>query len=361
MRVCKVCKSKTNKFDIFLPAFRHLDFKTIDKKLSLQKCTKCQLIFRTGLKIKNISKLYKTNEYAASKQTNQKIIRNGIRNHKSRAYYQSKIIRESFGKTNNIKILDIGCFDGKLLVELSKNFKKSIFYGYDINKKLKKVFPKNKKFNFYNNLNEINIKLDLIILSHSIMYVDNLKNIFRKIKSLLKKDGKIYIQLPNIIKNPFYILMGDQFQFFTEISIKNMLSFFGFKSKIVKSHFSRESIILAQKSNQPNKIKYKIDKSFEKSVNKLKDIKKELNKFTKKKIIVLGSTINAAFVHEILKKNVIFFVDEQLKNKNLFRNKLIIHPNRLKNEDEIILPFDKKNKLILNKFKKNYKGKFYLV
>ena len=155
--------------------------------------------------------------------------------------------------------------------------------------------------------------------------------------------------------------MGDQFQFFTEISIKNMLSFFGFKSKIVKSHFSRESIILAQKSNQPNKIKYKIDKSFEKSVNKLKDIKKELNKFTKKKIIVLGSTINAAFVHEILKKNVIFFVDEQLKNKNLFRNKLIIHPNRLKNEDEIILPFDKKNKLILNKFKKNYKGKFYLV
>tara|TARA_B100000965_G_C19550618_1_gene739823 strand:+ start:50 stop:1090 length:1041 start_codon:yes stop_codon:yes gene_type:complete len=346
---------------MFLPMFRHLDFKTIDKKLSLQKCTRCQLIFRKGIKIKKISNIYRTIQYANSKQTNQKIIRKRIKNHKTRAYYQSKIIKEYLGKKDNIKILDIGCFDGKLLNELSREFKKGIYYGFDVNKKLKKIFPKNKSFYFSSNLNEINTKLDLIILSHSIMYLDNLNNIFLKIKSLLKKDGKIYIQFPNIIKNPFYILMGDQFQFFTEISIKNMLSFFGFNSRILKSHFSREIIIMANKNKYKDKPNYKVDKNFEKSINKIINIKKGLNKFSKKRLIVLGTTINAAFIHEILKKNIVFFTDEQLKNKNSFRNKLIIHPKKLKNDDEIILPYDKKNKLILNTFKNKYKGKFYLI
>ncbi|PPR41474.1 MAG: hypothetical protein CFH22_00506 [Alphaproteobacteria bacterium MarineAlpha5_Bin12] len=361
MTICKICKSKTKKIVIYLPTFRHLDFKTIDEKISLRKCIKCQLIFRLGKKIKKISKIYKTNKYASSKQTNQKIIKKGIKKHKTRSYYQSEIIKKLFKKDDNLKILDIGCFDGKLINELSKKFKKSYYYGFDVNKQLKNLFPRRKNFCFINKINEINEKLDLIILSHSIMYIDNLKDTFLKIKSLLKKDGAIYIQHPNLIKNPFYILMGDQFQFFTEKSIMNMMSYFGFKSKIINTHFIRESIILAKKRKFGSKINYRNDNSFEISINKLAKMKKNLYKFSNKKIIVMGSTINAAFVHEILKKNVIFFTDEQLKNKNLFRNKAIVHPKKLKNDDEIILPYDKKNMALLNKFKSKYKGNFNLV
>ena len=120
-------------------------------------------------------------------------------------------------------------------------------------------------------------------------------------------------------------------------------------------------LILARKNNLINQLKLKKDHTFEDSLNEIIIIKNKLVNLNKKKLIVMGTTINAAFVEEILKKNIYLFTDEQVNNKNIFRNKKVIHPNKLKNNDEIILPYDKKNKKILGKFRKKYNGNFYLI
>ena len=61
-------------------------------------------------------------------------------------------------------ILDIGCFDGKLLYFLSKKLKKSSLTGLEINKKLKKNFPSGKRFKFINDFEKLPKKYDAIIL-----------------------------------------------------------------------------------------------------------------------------------------------------------------------------------------------------
>ena len=156
--------------------------------------------------------------------------------------------------------------------------------------------------------------------------------------------------------------MGDQFQFFTKNSIKNILKLFNFRFKIINSHFfSRELIIIGEKSKFTNKYKFIEDNVYEKAILKIKKIKNNLSNIPSKSLIVMGTTVNAAFVEEILKKRVKFFVDEKVSKKEiLFRNKKVISPKKLEKNDYTILPYIN-NKFLLKKFKKKYKGNFYLL
>ena len=70
---------------------------------------------------------------------------------------------------------------------------------------------------------DVKESFDLIIFSHSIMYLSDLRTCFGQIQRLLKDNGVLFIQVPNIAKNPFYMLMGDQHHIFTIDSLKNIL------------------------------------------------------------------------------------------------------------------------------------------
>ena len=118
----------------------------------------------------------------------------------------------------------MGCFDGKLLSYLNLICKKSFFYGNDVSSFLKKSFPLKKNFFFVKTINNLKCKFDCIILSHSLMYIKNLAQTLLICKKLLKEDGKIFIQIPNIKKNIFYSLMGDQYYIFTENSLINIFN-----------------------------------------------------------------------------------------------------------------------------------------
>ena len=74
----------------------------------------------------------------------------------------------------------------------------------------------------------------------------------------------------------------------------------------------------------------------------------------------MGTTINGAFVEEILSDKVDHFVDENIIKRN-FRGKKVLNPQKLNDNHQILLPYSKSNKGILNKFKSNYKGEFFLI
>ena len=69
-------------------------------------------------------------------------------------------------------------------------------------------------------MRKIKIKFDLIVLSHSLMYFKNIKKLIKFLDNNLSKDGKIFIESPNIEKSPFYLLMGDQYYFFSIYALK---------------------------------------------------------------------------------------------------------------------------------------------
>lgn len=355
---CNICKGKLIKFEINLPFFSHYRFEKKTNKIILYKCNLCKLFH--NFNYKKYNNFFITKKYSDSNQSGQKIFNKNMKDSLTRTKIQSleikKILKNQFNRPLNI--LDFGCFDGSLLKEIKKDFKNIHLYGFDKNKYLKKFF-KDTKINFSSSISTYlkkNIKFDMIIFSHSIMYVDNLKTTLEFAHKILRKDGYIYIQLPNINFNPFYSLMADQRYFFSESNLINSFNILNFNvKKIYNANLERELIFLG-------KIKYFKEKTFlndqtiEKNYLIIQKIKKILEYKYQNEYIVMGMTLNAAFIYEVLKKRILYFVDESIKKNIRFKNKLVKHPSEIKLNENVIMPYF--NKKIVNKFKQKYKGNF---
>ena len=356
---CEFCFSKYGKKKLVrlyfnLPLFRHYDFSTIRKvRVFFQKCVNCNTVFnyRSFLKEK---KIFIKPSYLRSNQTKSKTVSNEkkillVQNS------QAKIIKKFINKRRKLNFLDIGCFDGALLKELNKNFKKSNFFGLESNFNFKKIFPKTKNFRLIENINKFDKKIDCVIFSFSIMYIDNLKEVLNHVKKILNDKGIIYLQIPDIKKNSLYSLMGDQFIIPTEKAIKNIFNIFQFKiTKHVSSDFKKDLIFIASKKNI-KKIKFRKDKNFENSLKKNKILEEKISDYKGTKLLILGTTINAAFANEILENQNIFVDENQLKVGKYFRNNKVFHPSKVEKNRKVMLNYGVFNNYLQKKLKHKYK------
>ena len=194
------------------------------------------------------------------------------------------------------------------------------------------------------------------------MYFKNIKKLFKLLNNLLSNSGKIFIQIPDIEQNPINILLGDQKNIFNINSMKRISIMSGFKVvNIEKKKFKREILFTIKKNSR----KMVLTKNFknnllENSLLKIKRFKINANrKFLKEKYSIFGTTINSAFLHELLKKKTKYFIDEN-KTKNLFRNLKVVKPKKGKINLDVIVPFDEK-KIFLQKLKKKYNSNFLFV
>ena len=77
---------------------------------------------------------------------------------------------------------------------------------------------------------------------------------------------------------------------------------------------------------------------------------------------VLGTTVNAAFVDEIMEGKIKFFVDENLsESKSTFRAKKVFSPKVLNSTNHTILPFGESGIKIQERFEKLYGGRYTVV
>lgn len=110
-----------------------------------------------------------------------------------------KFLKESSGQ----KVLDVGCGEGSLIFELSKNLKDKIFYGIDIsktgiNKAARRTINK-AQFILYDGKNVpfSDNYFDLVLSSFVFEHLENPKIIFDEMTRVVKKDGLIIIACPN--------------------------------------------------------------------------------------------------------------------------------------------------------------------
>ena len=270
----------------------------------------------------------KTSQYANSNQTNKKIfVKNELS--KDRIYYQNKIIKKIVKKKNKLNFLDIGCFDGLLLKKLSQNFNNSKFYGLDNNKYLKNKFPTKKNFFLNLDIDKLDKKIffDIIILSHSIMYIEKLDKMLNILRSKLKDNGKIIVHTPNYERNPFYYLMSDNFHFINTKNIQNIFSLFNLSvTPLKKNYLKNDNIYVVKKTNKKFKIKKIKNNYYENLFKKILVVKNKINKIKLNDIVIKGTTIKSAFIDYFLKSKVLFFIDDD-KNKigQNFRSKKILN------------------------------------
>ena len=210
---------------------------------------------------------------------------------------------------SNSKFIEIGSNNGTFL-DLIKFKYECFVLGIDPAKNLssicksKKIRNETLEFN-YKNANKIKKKygfFDFIILRHVFAHIDNLKNIIKGMKLLLKEDGIIYIEnayaLDTLNNNEFDQIYHEHMSY---LSLKPLISFFKkFDMKIFDAftsniHGGSISFFITKQEKEKLTNSYKTILKKEKIIyNKnfikkfVKNTKKNKSKFTKliKKILI---------------------------------------------------------------------------
>lgn len=182
---CKVCSSNHYK--------KIGEIKNIWREYKdVYQCDECSLYFIDSPTDDEINSLYK-NEY-----------HNNIKNKlfetaKSKMRYARSLSQFNFIKQTidlkNKDICEIGAFDGLLLSLFKKN--NNNVFGYELNDDARIYAKKKYNIDLKENFLESKSKYDIIILSHVIEHFREPKDILIKIKSMLKENGFIYIEVPN--------------------------------------------------------------------------------------------------------------------------------------------------------------------
>jgi 2-polyprenyl-3-methyl-5-hydroxy-6-metoxy-1,4-benzoquinol methylase len=122
------------------------------------------------------------------------------------------IIGKKYVKDREVKILDLGCGTGNVIIALSKTFKKSEFVGIDLNSDMleianKKLKQNKLKYHLINlNIEKIDKrhKYDLITMNNVLYCIDNKKDMMLSLKSKLKKNGYLIISDPKPVEDYKY-------------------------------------------------------------------------------------------------------------------------------------------------------------
>ena len=172
---CSVCYHSISQ-DVLVEhaVFRHEDFMQIAPHKEMYTCSNCYLSMNSSDNeyLHNLKNHFESESYADSKQTDQTFNLPEYKEAVTRSFIQGGILYDHI-KLEHPKILDIGCFDGRLLYELFKLFPKAILHGYDVNPNLQTHFPQEDNFSFFSgqNIDSLTGAYDLICLSHSLMYI----------------------------------------------------------------------------------------------------------------------------------------------------------------------------------------------
>ena len=183
------------------------------------------------------------------------------------------------------KICDFGCGDGEFLKK-TKNYA-SFSCGVEIQDNY--VNELKNDFEIYNNLSDLNKKMDCFFLFHSFEHLIDPELVLKKIKTKLNDNGKIIIEVPHANDILITLYQSQEFIRFTlwsqhlilhtRESLKRILEGVGFKNIIIKGvqryNFSNHIHWLTKKQAGGHKNAFSFindfdfNKSYENMLNKI--------------------------------------------------------------------------------------------
>ena len=242
------------------------------------------------------------------------------------------------------KLLDVGSGNGAFLKAFSGVLKNWDLYAWDVHDGRKEEICKihGVKDFFATSLSEIKIKFDFISLIHSFEHMNQPVQILKDLKTLLKKDGLLLIQVPNIDENVFDGLIYDHVSHFTPATLAKTVGTVFDPVIFPDKQVNKEITLLAKLAETHSVSPHKPLKQEGSSSANLKNLNKLIQDVDKinKPTAVFGTAYIGAFIGNLLGENLAFFVDEDenRKGKTLLSKK-VYHPREVTGETDILLPF----------------------
>ncbi len=198
------------------------------------------------------SKEYYDNEYKVDIESEDKDSLYGIINGEKiyRTQYQLDIFSEKVEIKNDMKILDYGSAKGLFLKKLiEKNSIKP--YLFDITTKYKEFWLKTfnqENCSFYNLKDEWKNSLDIVTSFYVFEHVKDPLTELKNIYQVLKEDGIVYIQVPNVYNHIADFICIDHLHHYSKISLTHLLNQSGFEViNIDDNSYEGALIIVGQK------------------------------------------------------------------------------------------------------------------
>jgi len=310
--ICRVCNAKSiNVYttvklpECIWPTKRETKF----SKCHVYSCLKCFHLQLQNFSKKRISEFYGENQC----NTDSSLIK------KKRLM----VIKKKYGKNyfKNKKILDVG---GGVNPVLKDN---NVFIADMIIQKINKKIYKNRYYEIDIEEKKINQKFDIIFLIHTLEHFKYPFKAIKNIRSSLKNDGRLFIEIPNfnfMMKNKtYYSIFHQHLSMFT---LKHLQNFLNLSSLKIDKLFNENGIIFCSVKKidlKKNKILHIDNKNifriFKKNHNLMK--KKLLSHLKKNKFNIYGAggsmALTIASISENKNKiNQIFDGDPSKLNQN---------------------------------------------
>lgn len=363
--LCPLCSARDPQITLLsYPLFRHMDFSVFHTGPNrIGHCRTCHLVFRiTDTEEQEvIDAMYTGEEYLRHEEPHTLIIP-GHDKPVPLSCVQAGLLSPLFAGTD-ISVLDIGCFDGKLLTEIEKVSHASVLCGFDVRERLQ--YPRGPAFRFFSgSLETVHGCFDWILMSHSLQYIHDMYSLFSHIRRLLKPDGRLFIHVPDFSAKPATLLLGDLYYHYTPAILGTILRRMGFKPCPLENDcFPRDILVTASQRNHQGCCVDEADTHFETGLAYLAGLAEGLNALEiSGSMGVLGTTIDAAFSEYCLGNRASFFVDENPgKTGAFFHGKPVLHPRSLQERDVVVIPMGKSGEIIRQRFSRHYSGTYVCV
>ena len=238
-RDCPVCQNNTTN-EILKVEFKLLDDHPMDGGYNLTQCTKCGFIYAdTQVSQDQLDDYYKN----LSKYEDKVVSTGGGYNSADHARIvdTAKFIAEHLPNKSS-RIIDIGCSNGGLLKEFSALGYQELT-GVDpslqcVNTTIQNVGCPCFHYSLFDIPNDLG-KFDVVILTHVLEHILDVRGTIRILDRLLLPGGIIYIECPNashysdVIHAPLQEFNSEHINHFNERSFENLMGEFEFNKIVV--------------------------------------------------------------------------------------------------------------------------------
>lgn len=241
------------------------------------------------------------------------------------------------------KLIDIGCGNGSFLKQFNNKNSEWLLNGLELDNRNEKIINSipNTELKVCE-ISEIKEEYDLVVLIHALEHIIDPLTFLKKIKSILKKTGSIFIEIPNLKMAPFDILIADHCSHFTVETLEILLNKAGFVINKISEDFIPKEITLIASVKEEIILK-DIDLSL--GMDLVNGYFLNLDEiFKQAKLIsgnfgVFGTSISATWLASEFLERVDFFIDEDINRiGNIYMGKPVYGIENCPSNTDVLMP-----------------------